>query len=449
MSLFKPLPSLYGRRQRKRGAELKVATLWCIGASVAAIAVARPASAQVIIAGQGVADRARPDYDPIGARVGSFTIYPSVTATAEATDNYLATNTDRRSDAYLVLQPEVVARSDFALTRVEARAFATQSVHASLPRENATQFGASASGAYEPTRDLQLRADVSAARYVESRTSLATFQGTREPIRFDALHAGIGVSNRFVDLTLSANAALDKRDFKDARLRVDNSPLDQDYRDVRIATVGGSAQYDLRNGIGLIVSAQYDDLHYPDDGGAPFLVGGAPLNRDSQGFNVLGGVTLELSRLIFGTVQVGYLTRDYEDPRLNDFSGLAINADVLWNVTALTSLRFRASRTVEDTSSPFVAGNTRTDFRASVDHELYRYLILSGEVGYGRFRPNGVQDDAFYVGGDEYYIGARARYLIDRRFTVSGGVRHSRRTSDSEFLRYNATFADVSLRVAF
>ena len=60
-----------------------------------------------------------------------------------------------------------MARSDFALTRVEARAFATQSVHASLPRENATQFGASASGAYEPTRDLQLRADVSAARYVE------------------------------------------------------------------------------------------------------------------------------------------------------------------------------------------------------------------------------------------------------------------------------------------
>ena len=88
----------------------------------------------------------------------------------------------------------------------------------------------------------------------------------------------------------------------------------------------------------------------------------------------------------------------------------------------------------------------------SADHELYRYVIVSGELGYGRFRPNGVDDsnaDTFYAGGDEYYAGVRARYLIDRRFTLSGGVRHARRTSNSEFLRYNATTADVSLRVAF
>ncbi|WP_375401963.1 outer membrane beta-barrel protein [uncultured Sphingomonas sp.] len=426
---------------------MRIAALFCIGVSVAALLYSGPSAAQALIQGQGVADRARPDYDQRGARFGSYVLFPSVTLTAEATNNYLASNTNRRSDAYLVIAPELFVRGDFARTRVEGRAFATQALHANLPGENVGQYGASASGAFEPNRDWQLRTDVSAAHYVESRSSLGAFQDAREPVSYDVLHAGVGVTRRFVDLSVSANAALDDRNFGDASLR-DRTPIDQDFRDVRLTTLGGTVQYDLRNGIALIANAQYDSEDYNDQTAAPGLI--APgvidpgLNRDSSGFNILGGVSLELTSLVFGTVQVGYLKRSYDDPQFRDFSGLSYNADLLWNVTPLTSARFRASRSVQGTSSPFIAGNTRSDFRATVDHELYRYVILTGDVGYGRFRPNGVG-----IGGDEYYAGARARYLIDRRYSVSGGVRYSGRSSDSPFLRYNAAYADVSLRIAF
>lgn len=423
---------------------MKIATLLCVGAAAAGLVGAAPGAAQSLVAGQGVADRARPGYDPVGSRLGSFTLYPSVTTTAEATDNYLATKDDRRSDVYLVVQPEAYLTGDFGRSRMNARAFASQSVHANLTRENAAQYGASANVAFDPTRDMQLRADVSAASYVESRSSLGAFQQSRSPVRFDVLHAGAGVSQRFTDLTLGASGAIERRNFHDTRLRDGGLRIDQDFRDVRATSLSGSAQYDLRNGIGLIVSGSYDDEHYSVRSDSPVFLDDTFLNRDSHGYNVQGGVTLELTRLIFGTIQVGYLTRDYEDPRLNDFSGLSYNADVLWNVTPLTSVRFRASRSVQDTSSFLIAGNTRSDFRVSVDHELYRYVIVSGEAAYGRFRPNGIG-----IGGDEYYVGARARYLLDRRYTLSGGIRHARRTSGSDFLRYNATTADLTLRVAF
>lgn len=422
---------------------LRVGTLFRIGASVVVLSVAGPVAAQSLVQGQGVADRARPDYDARGARVGSFILFPSVTLTAEATDNYLATDTDKRSDAYLVVQPELVARGDFARSRIEARAFATQALHADLSSENVSQFGASASGAFEPTRDWQLRADVSGARYVESRSSLGAFQDAREPVSFNVIHAGLGVTRRFLDFSISADAGIDKRDFEDSSLR-DRTPIDQDFRDVRVASIGGNVQYDLRNGISLLVSGRYDDEKYTNPNSGPAFIDGVDLDRNSRGYNVLGGVTLELTTLVFGTLQIGYLNRNYRDPRLRDFSGLSYNADVLWNVTALTSLRFRASRSVQDSSSAIVAGNTRSDFRATVDHELYRYVILSGDLGYGRFRPNGIG-----VGGDEYYAAARARYLIDRRYQLSGGVRYAGRSSDSRFLRYDALTADVTLRIAF
>ena len=410
-----------------------------------ALAGAIPAvtGAQALGDGQGVADRSRPGYDPIGARVGAFTLYPSITTTAAATDNYLATDTNRRGDAYLFFQPELVARSDQGRERFEGRAFAAQSVHASLGGENITQFGVSGNGAFDATRNTQLRADASVGRFVESRSSLGAFQGSAEPVVFEVYHAGLGASHSFNDLTLGANSAIEYRNFHDAEFP-GGQPIDQDYRDVRQITVGGSAQYALRNGIGLIVSGQYLDEHYNFGPGSAGYVAAASLDRDSTGFNIDGGITLELTKLIFGRIQIGYLSRHYPDPRLDDVGGLSYSADLLWNVTPLTSLRFRASRSIEDTSSPQIAGNTRSDFHLYADHELYRYIIVSADAGYSRFRPNGVG-----IGGDEYSLGGGARYLINRRLSVSGNVRYSGRSSDSTFLRYHAVLGTVSLRVAF
>lgn len=411
----------------------------------AAVALAAPAvvAAQTVGSGQGVADRPRPDYDPIGSRFGSFTVFPSVTVTGAATDNYLATDTDRRGDEYLFVEPVVLVRSDASRQQLEARAFVNQSVHANFSGDDKTQYGASTSDAFDFTRDTQFRVDASAGHYVESRTSLGTFQGAAEPVTYELYHAGLGVSHRFTDLTLTGNGALEYRHFNDTKFP-NGGIIDQSYRNVRELTAGGSAQYDLRNGIGLIVSGQYDDEHYSFGPGSPGYDPLTFIDRDSSGYSVTGGVTLELTHLIFGQVQLGYINRSYRDPRLNGFGGLSYSADILWNVTPLTSLRFRASRSIDDTSSPQIAGYTRSDFHFFVDHELYRDLIVSADADYSPFRPNGIG-----VGGDEYGIGAGAKYLINRRYTVSAAARYMGRSSDSTFLRYHAVFGSVSFRVAF
>ena len=401
------------------------------------------AFAQVVLAGQGVADRARPDYDAIGTDVGGFRLYPAVTTSLEATDNYLASNTGRRSDVWVSIRPELGLRSQWARHRLDVSLFADQAIHGNLTSENATQFGGTLGGVYDISRETQLRGDFAAGRYVESRSSLGSVQGTIKPVEFTVLHAGLGLAQQLGDLTLNANSSLDYRNFSDTLLP-GNVVFDQDFRDVRSTSVGGSAQYALRNGIGLIASLRYSDDRYTFRPGAPGFVNGVDVNRNSSGFNAQGGVTLELSKLVIGTIQVGYLDRRYSDPRLRNFSGLSFDANLLWNVTPLTTLRFQASRSVQDTSSPVVAGNIRSDFHFYVDHELYRNIILSGDGGYGSFRPNGIG-----FGGDEYTVGAGVRYLIDRRFSVNAGARYSGRSSDSSFLRYNAASGFVSVRVQF
>ncbi len=419
----------------------KIATVWTL--SVGVWCGASPALAQSDVRGQGVADRAHPEYDPYGIDVGSFKLLPAVRASAEATDNYLASNTNRRSDVYLTVEPEVQVRSNWSRHRLTGRAYVNQSLHASLPDENVRQYGANVTGILDVTRQTQLRGDISSGQFVESRSSLGAFRASVEPVRYSILSSSVGASHAFNRLVVSAAVDANRVNFRDVRSST-GTLFDQDFRDVRTARVSGSAKYEMGSGIGLIVSGSVDDSRY---GFRPGKLGFNPLvniDRTSSGYSVLGGVTLELSSLIFGSVQVGLLDRKYRDPRLRNFRGLSYNANILWNVTPLTSIRLRADRSVEDTSSFTVAGNVRSTFQAGVDHELYRNIILTGDTSYSSFRPNGPG-----AGGKEFAIAASARYLINRRWSAGARIGYSQRLSDATFLKYRATTGSLSLRYAF
>jgi hypothetical protein len=400
-----------------------------------------PALAQVDVRGQGVADRRRPDYDAYGFPIGAFTLYPSVTTSLDATDNYLATDTNERGDIYAVVEPELRIASNWSRNRLAARVYFNQSLHASLPGENVAQYGASLDTTIDISRATQITTDASVGHFAENRADLGSFQGTSEPVTYNAHRAQIGISHNFNRLTLSGSVGLNDLNYNNVPVP-SGTPIDQHFRDVRSVTGVLSAQYEVVSGIGLIVTGQYDNSFYSFRPGQAGFDHQVNIDRASSGFNLQGGITFELSSLVFGNIQFGVLRRNYRDPRLRDFQGPSYSANILWNVTPLTSVRLTAQRSVQDTSSTIVAGNTRSDLKFFIDHELYRYIILSGDVGYGSFSPNGPG-----VGGQEFTVGAGGRYLIDRRWSVSANVRYSQRSSDSSFLRYHSTSAGVSVKL--
>ncbi len=393
--------------------------------------------------GVGVADRPRPLYDPIGFNLGSFRLYPAITAQVDATDNYRARDTDRQGDVFATILPEVAFASNWGRHRLSGRTYFNRGFHAQLPTENASQYGVALDGALEVTRDTVLRADASAARSVESRSSLGSFRNSIEPVSLDTYRFSVGASHQFTRLRLDGSFGLRNVNFNDVT-GLNGVIINQQFRDVQTLTETLSGQYDVGGGIGILVTGRANQSRFDFRPGA---VGFNPLvnvDRASSGFSLEGGVSLELSSLVFGTIQVGYLRQSYRDPRLRDFTGLSFNANVLWNVTPLTSLRFRASRSVDETSSALIAGNTRSDFSVGVDHELYRFLILSGNLRYAAFRPNGPGD-----GGQEFGVGVSARYLIDRHWSAGLNASYARRDSASPFLRFNAATVGIVTRFAF
>lgn len=414
-----------------------------IALAIVLLAASAPATAQTVERGIGVADRARPDYDALGQGVGSFLLYPQITVRADATDNYRATDTDRLGDEYLTFQPELRIASNWNRNRLNGRLFLDQSVHAELPGENAAQYGASANGILDVTRQSVLNAELSAGHYVESRSSLGSFRDSSEPVAYETYHGAIGAAHEFNRLDLNGSVGATYTNFHDVP-GLDGATIDQDFRDYTILIGSASAKYDIGGGLGVIVSGEASQNTYSFHPGSPGFDILTTLDRQSSGYGLQGGLTFELSSLIFGSAQIGVLNRNYRDPRLQDFTGLSYNAFILWNVTPLTSLRFRAARSIEDTSSTTVAGNIRSDFSVGVDHELYRYVILSGNVRYGSFRPNGPG-----VGGNEYGADVGARYLIDRHWSAALSAGYNRRDADSTFLRYHAANVGLAAKYAY
>lgn len=413
--------------------------VWLAMALIAACSLLPAAvAAQQIPPNQGVADRPRPGFEPYGIDVPGFTLFPTLATDMLATDNFRASNTNRESDVYLVVAPEARLRSDWARHALSTRAYFSRSIHANLTSEDVSQFGASASGALDISRESQINFNASLDRKAEGRADLGSFLGTPSPVNYNVYKFGVSGAQSFNRLGLKAGVAIEKYDFFDVAA-ADGSIIDQDFRDVRTVIGSVSAQLEVASGISALVSGQFDESRFSNP---PTSIDA--LRRDSNGFTILAGVSLELSSLVFGTIQVGMIDRRYDDPRLKDVRGPSYRANLLWNVTPLTSLRLTGARTIEDTSSTDVAGNTRSEIGIFVDHELYRYIILSGDTAYSHFSPNGPGTD-----GNEFNIAAGVRYLASKRLSINGRLRYAQRSSSNASISYHATTATITARIGF
>lgn len=413
-------------------------TFFKLAAGTAFISFSSQSFAQTFVVGQDVTQRRHPEYDPVPVKAGEFDIFPSLNLNASATDNLRASSSNPQGDVYFNLRPELRAQSVWARHALVARAFVDQSLHARLKTENVTTYGGTIDGLYDISRTSQLNLTAGYSRLAESRQDLGSFRGSTKPVIFDQSVARLSGSKVFGRVTAVARASYERRNYHDAV--VGSQTFDQDFRDVRSYGGGADLTYDLRNGIGILITGEYDALRHDFREGSAGFVPGVSLNRDSTGFAVLAGVRLELSNLVFGSLQIGYQGRDYKDFRLKNPNGLNIRADILWNPTALTSVRFQASRSTQDSSSTQVAGNVRTDIYVKADHELFRQMIISLAAKHGWFKPNG-----FGASGTEYYISPELNYKLNRQIAIGSFVRYSRRNSADPNLRYKSLAGVVRL----
>jgi len=396
------------------------------------------ASAQEIVDDRnvGVRDRARPGYDAVGIRAGGFTVYPEASVTGTFNDNIYATDVATESDFITTLATRVSVQSNWSRHALNLNAGLAQLLYADNSDEDRLDWNVGGNGRIDITRDTNISGGLSYAQLHEDRGAPNALGLAAEPTEYTLFQAEVALAHRFNRITTRIGAGYSDFDYDDTPL-IGGGIADQDFRDREEFEQFARLGYDVSPDTNVYIQGTLNQRKYDQQPPAVLL------NRDSDGWSIVGGADFRLTNLAQGGVFVGYQEQEYDDPTLFNISGLAFGAKVDWFVTPLTTVRINAASRVEETVAAGASGFLDQSVGLGIDHELMRNVIVGARASYANQDYEGIgrSDDVIRAG-----LGLD--YLINRNFSVGLGYDYTDRDSNVPGLGYTRNEIGLTLKAA-
>lgn len=355
-----------------------------------------------------VTQRPRPGYEALGIHAGSFYIYPKLTADVANEDNIFFQTTNEQSDTIYSIRPQIEAVSQWSRHRLRLLAQSTTYKYDKFSNEDNTTYAVSGSGRIDIQRNFNLNLGAGFDHLIEARSSPSVQQVASEPIEYERTYGSVGLSREVNRLRVSGELRYNEYVYDDTRLGTVR--VDQSYRDYQATSGDARIDYAISPALAVYVYGSANERSYDTR-----LTNPLDVVRDSNGWEAAVGADFELTDLMRGQIQVGYLTQEYDDPRIDTSEGLGLRGRLEWFPTQLATVTLTAERTVEETGLIGAAGTLTSRASAQIDYELLRNLILTGRVNWVRDEYNGLDREDNY---SMFMFGAN--YLITRHVGVFG-----------------------------
>jgi len=367
-----------------------------------------------------VKSRPRPDYDAVGIRAGSFMIFPTASIGETYNDNIYAVDTDTTDDFITTLASSIAVNSNWSRHALNLNAGLSQYLYTDNSDEDNFNWNVGGDARIDILRDTNISLNAGYVQAHEDRGDPNATAAASEPTEYDMTTAGGSFFQRFNRLFGELGATYTKYDYKDNTTLL-GAVIDQDDRDRDQYTESLKFGYDVSPDTNLYIRGTLNQRDYRLR--PPSL--GIPLDRNSKGYDVVGGSDFKLSTIMQGGVYVGYQHQSYDDATLSDISGLAYGALVNWFVTPLTTVSLTGASAIEETTTAGSSGYQSRGVNLTVDHELLRNVLLSGSVGYTNDKYETItrQDDVISAG-----LGVA--YLLNRNFDLGLNYNYVDRDSD-------------------
>jgi hypothetical protein len=372
---------------------------------------------------ESVRDRDRPEFEPTGAPLGAFRLYPSVGLTLGHTDNIFAAETTADADSYVDATAAAVLTSQWSRHGLRLSGDVNHREFADFDEESATTWGAGLDARLDILRGTYAFAGLTTREGREGRGTNDP-NGLAELIEVDTDRATLGFNREAGRLRIRLEGEYYTADFTDAPLR-SGGFADQDFRDEEARTLRGRVDLAVSPDTALFVAASQTVREFDNPTGSPV--------RDFDTNDAILGASFDLSQLLRGEIGLGYVWSSYESAAFNDVEGIAAATTLEWFPSQLTTVRLDLRRGIAPAGILDAAAVTRTDVGLSVDHELRRNVIVGGQIGFveGEFEDLDRQDSVtrFAVTGD---------WLVNRVAALNARV--ERREQDSEGVSRGRTF---------
>jgi hypothetical protein len=384
---------------------------------------------------EAVADRPHSEYEALGVPFGSFIIRPALEAGAETTDNFFANdfNVGAQDDVTYTLRGSAEVTSQWSRHELKLAFGAQHATHDKFTKDDATTGNASGELRIDVTRDTEIGGGGSVENMIEERTAPDAPTSAVKPVQYTYSESYLYGGHTFNRVRVSARYAHRDYNYDDAYTQT-GVVIDEDIRD-HVEDIGTArVEYLVSPRMALLLEGVWNNRDYDAFG------------RGSNGYNYTAGASVELAQLIDGEVRVGYLSQEHDSPAVGTIDGAAVNADINWYPTQLTTVSFKADREVEDSGNANNASYLLTRAGLTVDHELFRNVVLSFGLAGGKRDYNGIDRKDDYTTLD-----LSGAYLVNRNVSVRAGYAHEQVNSDgaarNRDFDVNRAFISLALRV--
>jgi hypothetical protein len=380
-------------------------------------------------------------FEPFGVRVGSFKLFPVAELWEIYNTNVFAAQNNQSDDWITVIKPSLSLQSDWNLHALVFDAFTGVGRYADNTAENFIDYGARAQGKLDlPAwgRDTALFGGLAYSKLHEDRGSPDAVNG-RDPTEYSKTTGGAGFQYKPGRLGFLLNAFADSYNFDDVATSA-NTIINNDDRDRIEYRESLRVGYEIQPGYEAFVRGTLRQVRYdttPDDSG---------FRRNSNGYDAVGGVKIDLGRITNVELYGGYLSNDYSDARLSTVSGVSFGGAVNWEPLRNLKVRGSADRSVQETTDANFAGYLATTFRIGADYDFRPNISFNTSVSYTMneyqrnttFRGNEREDDIINA-----EVGMK--YMFSRNYYVNPSYRYTTRDSNVTGSDYDRSLVFVKL----
>ncbi len=392
---------------------------------------------QRIQSGVGAVPRDDDPFAPLGLRVGTFSVFPTVTETIGYTSN---------ADFF-----ENGEESFFSQTEARVTFNSNWSVH-DLRGEVGGSFQEFFNGNSEslPTFDgnVQLRLDVdsSTTATVGTDVSLTTENAVSDNLSLSGVafvddRPVVYRTGGFVEVertggryTGSLRGSFDNETFGDADLS-DGTTLDQGDRNNTLFQLRGRLNYEASPIVQPFVQATVGRTIFNDS------VDRNGNERDSTTLALRTGIAFNQGEKLNGDIAVGYSIERFEDSALRDLDGFTIDGTINWSPQDLTTVTATASTSFAGSTSLNEAGSITYSGTLGVTRDVRANLSLNARVlaSFTDNEDSGRQDT-------NYQFETGAEWRLNRSWAFIGRLGYETSDSTEEGSSFDAYTARLGLR---
>lgn len=359
-----------------------------------------------------------------GLKWGSFVVYPEISLSGLYDDNIYATPTNPVQDWVTVISPSVSIKSAWSKHMLNFSAGADIDRYRTHTTEDAADYWANVDGRYDFSPTANVYAGGGVSRNHEDRATPDAILNSRNPTVYTETRGYVGAFRRLGRVALRLGGTYEKLNF-DNGITDAGVPINNNDRDRTLTALGGRASYTLVPGYDLFAQAATDTRRYAqyyDDNG---------YHRDSDGYRVAVGGSVNLAKRLTGEAYVGHLLQNYSDARLQDVSAPYFGGEIKWFADPQTTVTGFVDRSVEETTLAGSSSSLDTTVGGRIEHWLQPRLKLNVRAAYihSDFQGYDLTDGAYRV--DKLLdAGIGLRYDVSRYVYVGADYRFLRRESN-------------------